>query len=205
MGNIIGSVGRFFNAANGKADQLTTIAKGELCLPSIVTGLPALGKGLVSGALSQMTSILGNAVSTITSLVTTTIEDSINAITGSITGVIDTAVGLVSTVASVIKQAEEFKEGIKDRVTDVKDFTSKKENCNFAAAALLNCIQSQALSEITTKEAVNVKKGLSSVTNFANKTANKITASTGAIDRAVTKQAASIDRASRVIEKSNIF
>lgn len=36
MANIISSVGNFLNAANSKADRLTSIAKGALCIPSMI-------------------------------------------------------------------------------------------------------------------------------------------------------------------------
>ena len=41
------SANKFFKVANQKADQLTAGAKAVLCLPSIIAGLPDLGKGLV--------------------------------------------------------------------------------------------------------------------------------------------------------------
>ena len=88
---------------------------------------------------------------------------------------------------------------------DVKNFTSNKENCNFAAATLLNCITSQALSNVTTKGAVNISKGLESVDSASNKIAREIASPAGAINRTINKAAYNVSRAERTISTSNIF
>jgi len=205
MANIVSSVGRFFNAANAKADRLTTIAKGALCLPAIITSLPNLGKNLIGNTKANLSVILTGATSIVSDLITNAINTSISQLTGSITGVINTAQGLVASVAGVKLQAEEFVKGLKGKATDIKDFTSKKENCNFAAASLLNCITSQALSNVTTKGAVDISKGLKSVNSFTNEISESITSKDGAIDRTINKAAGEVDRATRTISAANRF
>ena len=205
MANIIGSVGRFFNAANEKADQLTSIAKGALCIPSIVSGLPDLGKGLVSNLAATATSILSQATSLVSSLVIGSIGSAVNRITGSITGVLNTVTGLVASVAGVVKQTQEFADGLKARVNDVKDFSANKENCNFAAASLLNCITTQALGSVTAKGAVDIAKGASTIDSFANNVSNQITSVTGPINRTINKSVQEVNRAERMISKSSLY
>ena len=51
---LMSSVGRFVSAANQKADQLTAGIKGVLCLPSIIAGLPDLGKGIIGATISNI-------------------------------------------------------------------------------------------------------------------------------------------------------
>lgn len=205
MANIISSVGRFFNAANEKADQLTSIAKGALCIPSIVAGLPDMGKSLVTNLAANATSILSQATSLVSSLVIGSIGSAVNRITGSVTGLLNTVTGLVASVAGVVKQTKEFAEGLRDRVTDVKDFSADKENCNFAAASLLNCITAEALSNVTAKGAVDIAKGASTIDSFANNISNNITSASGAINRTINKSVQEVNRAERMISKSDLF
>jgi len=77
---LMSSVGRFVSAANQKADQLTAGAKAALCLPSIIAGLPNLGKGLIGATISNLTSILSNSVNTVLNIVTNTINGAVNTI-----------------------------------------------------------------------------------------------------------------------------
>lgn len=203
--SLISSVGRFFSAANQKADQLTAGAKAALCLPSIITGLPNLGKGIVGGVLSNIGKTLENFSSTISNIVTNTINGAVSQITGSIVGVVNTVTRTLGQVGGVVNESKDFAKGLGDRVKDVKDFASEKENCDFAAAQLLNCITAQAVGAVSTKGAIDLAKGLKPVADFANDVSDSIAAPGGAIDNAVQKTASQIDRATRVVQKANIF
>jgi len=205
MANIVSSVKGFFNAANEKADQLTSIAKGALCIPSMIAGMPDLGKQAVGQIVASASTILNQASSIISNLIIGSIGSAVNDITGSISGLINSVTGMVASIIGTIEQAEEFKESIKNRVKDIKNFTADKENCNFAAATLLNCITIQALSNVSTKGAVDISKGLRSVSSFATEISDKIASPSGAINRTINKAAFEVNRAERIMSKSNIF
>ena len=205
MANIISSVGNVLNAANEKADKLTSIAKGALCIPSMITGLPGLGKSLIGNVSASLNTILTNATGMISDLVVGAIGGAVSDITGSINSVINSVTGVIASLGGIYEQGEDFILGIKDRVQDVKDFTDKKENCNFAAASLLNCITSQALSNVSAKGAVDISKGLNSVSGFATEISDKIASPVGAINRTIDKASYEVGRAERMISKSNIF
>lgn len=202
---LISSVGRFVNAANQKADQLTSGLKVALCLPSIIAGLPQLGKGLVGATISNVSSILENVASTVLNTITNTINGAVNTITGSIAGVVDSAQKAIDSVVGSYRSLEELKNSVKDKATDVGEFTSDKENCNFAAATMLNCITAQAVASVSDRDAINIAKGLKPVSDFANEVADEISAPGGAIDRTVEKSAAQVDRATKVVQKQDIF
>jgi flagellin-like hook-associated protein FlgL len=202
---LISSVGRFLNAANNKADQLTAGAKAVLCLPSLLTNIPGAIKATIGSVLSGLGTTLENIGSTISDIVLNTVNGAVSTITGSIVNTIDLATSTLAQLGSVIEQVQEFKDGILDRVNDVKEFTSDKQNCDFAAAELLNCIVSQTLASVTPTIAVDVAKGLKPVADVANDVSRAISSPGGAISRTVNKAANEIDRATRVIEKSNIF
>lgn len=202
---LISSVGRFINAANNKADQLTAGAKAVLCLPSLLTNIPGVFKKTVGNILSGLDTTLEVVGSTVSDIVINTVNGAVSTITGSIVGVIDTATSTLAQLGSAIEQLKEFKDGIKERVDDVGKFVSKKQNCDFAAAELLNCIISQTISSVTPTIAVDVAKGLKPVADVANEISSAISKPGGAINESVNKAANEIDRAGRVIERSNIF
>ncbi len=203
MANIISSVGNFLNAANSKADQLTSIAKGVLCIPSILS--LEFGKSLIKN-IKLTDAIIGNIKkSLISDLIVGTIGGAVDKVTGSITSLIGSVTGVIASLRGIYEQGEDFILGIKDRVQDVKNFTDKKENCNFAAASLLNCITSQALSNFGAGDAVRVSKKLKSISGFATEISDKITSPVGAINRTIDKAAYEVGRAERMISKSNIF
>ena len=195
------SVGRFLTAANEKADQLTAGAKIIMCIPSIISGLPDLGKRVIGSVVANIGKTLEIFASTISNIVTNTISEAVGQITGSILGII----GTLGQIGSAIEAGKEFAQGLKDRAKDVIDFTSEKENCNFAAATLLNCITAQAVGSISSKGAVDIAKGLKPIADFANDVSNSIAAPGGALTRTVDKAAGQVDRATRLIQKSNLF
>ena len=202
---LISSVKGFLNSANAKADQLTAIAKGALCLPSILSNLPDLGKALMGNILASANSILSDATAAISGIVTDTIDNAIAKITGSIAGVLNTITSLVAEVAGAIESIKSFAEGLSSKVSDIKDFTASKENCNFAAASLLNCIASQALANVSAKAAVDVSKGLVPIDEFANSISDSILSPAGAINNTINKTANEIDRATRIVSKADLF
>ena len=202
---LMSSVGRFVNAANLKADQLTAGVKAALCLPSIIGGLPDLGKGLIGATISNLTSILENTVSTITNTVTNTINGAVNSITGAIDGVVSSVQNAIDNVVGAIGQIKGFKDDLTKKVKDIGDFTLDKENCNFAAATMLNCITAQAVESVSDRAAIDIAKGLKPVSDFANDVADKVSAPGGALDKIVKKQAAQVDRATKIVQKADIF
>ncbi len=202
---LISSVKGFLNSANARADQLTAIAKGALCLPSILSNLPDLGKALMGNILASANSILSDATAAISGIVTDTIDNAIAKITGSIAGVLNTITSLVAEVAGAIESIKSFAEGLSSKVSDIKDFTASKENCNFAAASLLNCIASQALANVSAKAAVDVSKGLVPIDEFANSISDSILSPAGAINNTINKTANEIDRATRIVSKADLF
>ncbi len=216
---LMSSVGRFVNAANDKADQLTSGLKAALCLPSIVAGLPDLGKGILGSVVSNAKSLLANSVDTVAGIVTNQINGAVNSITGAIDGVvqsvqdgIDEVVGTINLVKEAYDQvvgavvdAYYFAKGVRDGAKDAQEFAADKENCDFAAATMLNCITAQALGSVTDKAAIDIAKGLKPISDFANDVAGDISGVGGAIDNIVKKQAAQVDKATKIIQKADIF
>lgn len=202
---LVNKVGRFFSAANNKADQLTAGIKGALCLPSIIAGLPDLGKGLIGSVVSNLGRTLENVAGTVSGIVTNTINGAVNQITGTIANAIGTGTDALRSARQTSEQINDFGKGIKERVKDIGEFTSEKENCDFAAATLLNCITAKAVGSVSTRGAVDLAKGIRPVADFANDVSEDIAKPGGTVDRYVQKTGLEIDRATRVVNKSNIL
>jgi len=199
------SVGRFINVANEKADQLTSGAKALLCVPSMIAGLPDLGKGLIGATVSNLTSTLENAVSTVSGIVTNTINGAVNSITGAIDGVLTKVQTAYDEIVGSVVDAYFYARNAQDKARDVMEFTAEKENCDFAAATMLNCITAQAVGSVSDRAAIDIAKGLKPVSDFANDVAGEISGAGGAIDKFVKKQSDQIDRATKVVQKADIF
>ena len=203
--SLINSVGRFINAANLKADALTAGIKGVLCLPSIVAGLPDLGKGLIGSVTAQLTKTLESTVGAISGIVTNTINGAVSEITGAISGVLDQVNSFLYELKAAFDKVYAIQRDVRERSKNIKEFISDKENCNFAAAQMLNCIVAQAVGEVSKKGAIDIAKGLKPVSDAASDIADKIAAPGGAISRGVKKQADEIDRATRVVQTQDIL
>ena len=199
------SVGNFINVANEKADQLTSGAKALLCVPSMIAGLPDLGKGLIGATVSNLTSTLENAVSTVSGIVTNTINGAVNSITGAIDGVLTKVQTAYDEIVGSVVDAYFYARNAQDKARDVMEFTAEKENCDFAAATMLNCITAQAVGSVSDRAAIDIAKGLKPVSDFANDVAGEISGAGGAIDKFVKKQSDQIDRATKVVQKADIF
>lgn len=203
---LVNKVGRFFSAANNKADQLTAGIKGALCLPSIIAGLPDLGKGLIGSVVSNLGRTLENVAGTVSGIVTNTINGAVNQITGAIAySLLQPGTDALRSARQTSEQIDDFGKGIKERVKDIGEFTSEKENCDFAAATLLNCITAKAVGSVSTRGAVDLAKGIRPVADFANDVSEDIAKPGGTVDRYVQKTGLEIDRATRVVNKSNIL
>jgi len=199
------SVGNFINVANEKADQLTSGAKALLCVPSMVAGLPDLGKGLIGAAVSNLTSTLENAVDTVSGIVTNTINGAVSSITGAIDGVLSKIQNAYDEIAGAIDEVKGFKDNLTNKVKDVGEFIAEKDNCDFAAATMLNCITAQAVGSVSDRAAIDIAKGLKPVSDFANDIAGEISGAGGAIDKFVKKQSDQIDKATKIVQKADIF
>ena len=173
--------------------------------PSIIGGLTKVSKGFNGCNFSNVWSILEEGNFSSSNIATNAINGAVNTITGSIAGVVDSAQKAIDETLGSYRSLKELKESVTGKAKDVGEFTMEKENCDFAAATMLNCITAQAVASVSDREAVNIAKGLKPVTDFANEVADKISAPGGAIDRTVEKSAAQVDRATKVVQKADIF
>lgn len=193
------------SAASNKFNQLTTVAKGILCIPSIITNLPgsltSVGGGIAAGIASAATA----AVQSVTALVTSAISAQVAKVTGAVDSVLNTITGSIATVAGAIDVTNKFIQDIKNQVSDVRAFISDKENCNFAAASLANCIVNQALNSLTPKAIKDISKGLVTLDDAGSKLAESISSPAGAVGDFMGKANSEMQRAAKVVSAVKII
>jgi len=204
--SLLNNLSKVSGAAGNKIGKLSTVAKGVLCLPSIIAGLgTGLIKNLAGSIISSIAEGVADAIAAAADLALGAIQDQVNKITGAINGLISTATGLVATIFGAIKIAEDFYDDLIDQIKDVKDFVKSKENCQFAAAQLANCIISETISNLSFKKIKDLSSGLSSIDSQVDEIAGKISAPSGAIEGFMKKGSQQLSKAAKVIESSSII
>jgi hypothetical protein len=205
MANPLNTLNSVINAANNSADQLTTLAKGVLCLPSILRGSVTTSASIIKGIKAGASQTIIALTSTVNSLIVGTIQNQVSLLTGAAVSVVNTIQGAIASVAAAAEISKIFVSGLKARVADIKSFISDKDNCNFAAGTLTSCIINQSLNSVTSKAIIDISKGTSSVSGITSNIAKDITSSTGVINNFINKQSAQINRASKIIDAASIF
>jgi|TARA_R110002126_G_scaffold288622_1_gene442528 hypothetical protein len=200
------SISNIAGAASNKVGQLSTIAKGALCIPSIISGLSTDGIKKLAGAVAgSIASAIQGSISAVTDLALGAVQDQVNKLTGAINGLISTATGLVATIAGTIETAKQFYQNIKAQILDIKDFIDTKENCQFAAASLANCIISESINNLSLKAVKDISSGLGSIDNKVSELSNKISEPVGAINNFMDKGSKQLNKAASVISAAKLI
>lgn len=202
---LISKVTNLFSVANNAADKLSTVAKGVLCIPSILSNLPSILGGVASNILSTITGQITNVINGLTSLVTSLVNEALSEITGTVSSILSKVLQLQATILGTIKLAKEFLDGLATRGEDIINFAKNEENCKFAAAELLNCIASSVLGDINKKIARDINKGIVSAQDVIRNSTSKIARPGQVLDGYVNKIGKSVDKATSQISAISIF
>ena len=100
MANIIDSLSNVVSVTNSKADQLTTLAKGVLCLPAILRGSVGSSESILKGILAGATQTIASLSNTVRTLIANTIQDQVSRLTGAATRVVNTIQGAIASIAA---------------------------------------------------------------------------------------------------------
>jgi|14_taG_2_1085336.scaffolds.fasta_scaffold01674_4 hypothetical protein len=204
--SLLNNLSKVSGVAGNKIGKLSTVAKGVLCLPAIIAGLGTdFIKNLAGNIIGSIAEGIAEGIAAAADLALGAIQDQVNKITGAINGLISTVTGLVATVAGAIAIAKEFYDDLLEQIEDVKDFVSSKENCQFAATQLANCIISQALNNLSFKAIKDISSGLGSIDNKVSDIAGKISKPADAIDGYMNKGSKDLKKAASVIDAIQII
>jgi len=206
---LIDSVGGLYSAVNTKAGALTSAAKGILCIPAILTGLPGIlgnvAKGVLGSLQNQALGAMAAIANGITGLITDTITNAVNEITGAISNVLDKVLQLQATILATIGLAQATIDNFKNQIKDALDFAKNQENCRFAAAEMLKCVTGSIIGDISKKVAINAKLDISGIDNLVGDLTSKISKPGNIIEQYTGKLSSSVDKATSQINTSKLL
>lgn len=192
---IINSVGNLLGAVNSKADSITSVAKGILCIPSILSQFPSVLGGVANTLVSTVTKQLGDIVQGIQGIVISTITNALNDITGVVSSTLNNLLQIQATILGTVKLVEETLKGFKTRIDDIIDFSSNRENCKYAAASLAKCIIGGITQDVTKSLVNSINRGTSSQTTAIENAISKLSSPQNTIVRFTQKTEMNINKA----------
>ena len=204
--SLLDSVNNLTSTIADKAKQLSTITKIAACLPSIITSIPAT-IGAVAG------SIVKSAVGTVTNLLSAPgsflqgiINETVTKITNAVTGLLNTVLNVQAQILASIDQLKRLADFLEKEVEDTAEWIKNTENCNFAAAELVNCIAGRLLSQLSSTFGSKIGGGFDiSLGSFVDKIAGKIEEPGEKLNGWVNNTANQIDKATSIIGATKLF
>lgn len=205
MVSLLNSVGGLSRAVNNKVGALTSVAKGIMCLPSILTGLPGIlgnvAKGVLSSLQNQALGVMTSIVNGLTGMITDIINNAVN----QILGVVNQLLQLEATILATIGIIEQTIKDIKKQVDDLINFRADQENCRFAAAEMLKCVAGSLIGDLSKKLAKNVSTGTSSLEKLVGKASFKLSQPGNVIEKYTGKISNSVDKATSQINATKLI
>lgn len=199
------SVGGLASAVNNKVGALTSVAKGVMCLPSILTGLPGIlgnvAKGVLGSLQNQALGVMNSIVTGITGMITDIINNAVN----QISGVVNQLLQIQATILATIGIIEQTIKDLKKLVNDIINFRADQDNCRFAAAEMLKCVAGSLIGDLSKKLAKNVSSGTSSIENLVGKASFKLSQPGNVIERYTSKISNSVDKATSQINATKLI
>lgn len=186
MGLEQAKVGSFLNNFNSTFDQLTRVAQGLLCIPSVL-GKFLSGNKSLSGLAGALSGALGAAVSNV---VGTIIQNEIafvgNLVAQALRQQYQNANSIINTFALIFNTAK----NLFSKSQDTLDFIKSSENCSYAGAAMLSCILSSA-ANLQKK----IKNPANKLAEFNNKLTDAVAGKSGIINNYVQSNLRGVDKA----------
>lgn len=202
---IINSVGNLLGAVNAKADSATSVAKGILCIPSLLSQFPNIVAGIGSSLASSVTRQLGSIAAGLQNTIFDTFTNTLNQLTNTVSSALNTVLQIEAAILASYNLVIETIQGFKQRITDISDFISTRENCKYAAASLMKCVIGSVSQDVTKSLASKIQKG--SITSFSaiESITSKLESSQGVIARYVQKTESSINKAASQIKATRLI
>ena len=197
MSNILSIGGAVLN----KVNLITSVAKGVLCLPSIISGLPGILGNVAGQLLGSLAGRINGIVSGMVGLVSDIIDEQINKVLGVVNKLLQFGALILATIGVI----EQTILGILGLVNDAFNFAKDQENCRFAAAELLKCITGSIVNDMSNKLSLNAATNAGARSNIFNNALQKMKAPGNVIERHVGKISNSVDKAVSQVAASRLF
>lgn len=196
MGLTQSKVGGFIFNFNSTFDQLTTVAQGLLCIPSL------LGKFLSgNSSLSGLTNALGSALGAVVSnIVGTIIQNEIAFIGNLVAQTLRQQYQSIISILNAFAQLFNTAKSLFTKVQDTMEFIKSTENCAYAASSMLSCILSSA-ANLQKK----IKNPANKLAEFNNKLTDAVAGKSGIIDNYVASNLRGLDKAKMQMNLQNFL
>ena len=202
---IINSVGNLLGAVNAKADSVTSIAKGILCIPSILSQFPSILAGIGGSLVSSVTRQLGSIVNGLQTTILGTVTNALDQITNTISSALNTLLQIEATILATYNLVVETIKGFKQRINDITEFIETRENCKYAAASLMKCVISSVSQDVSKSLASSIQKGTITTSSALDSITAKLSSPQGVIARYVQKTETSINKAATQINATRLI
>lgn len=194
MGLEQAKVGSFLNNFNSTFDQLTRVAQGLLCIPSVLGKFLSNTKSL-SGLASALSGALGAAVSNV---VNTIVQNEVafagNLVSQALRQQYQNVISILNTFALIFDTAKNLLKKSQDTI----DFIKSSENCAYAGSAMISCILSSSANLQKT-----IKKPANKLAEFNNKLTDAVAGKSGIINNYVQSNLRGLDRAKMQMNLQN--
>ena len=202
---LINSVGGLFSAVNNKVGAITSVAKGIMCIPAILTGLPGIAGNLAKGVLSSLQNQAAGIMAGIVGGLTNLISDTINNFVGQIAGLVNKILQIEATILATIGLIKAEINSIINQVKDIFEFSKNQENCRFAAASLSKCIVGSLLNGLSKKMAMDAMKSPGGIDKLISNATKKLAQPGNVIEKYTGKLSNSIDKATSQINTAKLL
>lgn len=201
--SLLDSVNGLTSSIAGKITQISTIAKIAACLPSIITSLPAtlaaVGGAIVKSAVGSITELLSGAGGFLLGIV----NETIGRITSAFTGLLNTVLSIQAQIIESINELKRLAKFIQDEYNDTAEWLKNSENCDFAAAELINCIAGRLLEDLSLSLSEDADSRLN--LSFLDKALDKLESPEEKLSDWVNNTANQIDKATSIIDATRLF
>jgi len=187
--HMLPKIGSFLNNATSTFDQLTKVAKGIMCIPSLIGslfkggGLKSFGAAVLGAAANIINTIVQNEIALIGNLISQTLQQ----LYRDILSIINTFKAIFLTVAALRK-----------KVIDTISYIKNTENCTFAGANMLSCILVSATNLQKT-----LQKPAQQLTQFNNSLYDAVGGNSGTLNNYVNKNLQFFDKAKMQMNLQN--
>lgn len=200
---LVNSVIGLSNAVTNKVGALTSVAKGIMCLPSILSGLPGIAGNVAKSVLSSLQNQALGIAAGIANSITDLINSAICQLVNPLEALLKLQADILATIGVVLATIL----AVKKQVEDLLNFRANQENCRFAAAELSKCVVGSILSDLNKTLIKNAKAihGINACGVLTGAAAAKLAKPGNVIEKYTSKISNSVDKATNQIKTSKLI
>ena len=180
--------GSLLNNANSIFDQMTSAARGLLCLPS-----------LLGSFISFSASLPGAVIGAVTGAVTSVIQSEIAYAGNLVAQAVNRELAIVNGIINKLDSLIQLATILTSKVRSTLDYIKGTENCAYSASQLAACILNTA-----TNLKKQYRRPAQNVDAIQNKLLNAATNDTGIVNNYLTKQANAVSKAQLQVSIQNL-